>query len=68
MDDLAGAGGDVAPEDDDLELELIEAEEIAVDNDSRTLDDALRDEIPGIDEERRVDVADDRQQAATTEE
>lgn len=62
MDDLPGAG--VSPEDDDdftvaQDTEFDEREP-AVDDDSRPLDDALDDELPGVDEERRVDLADEQ--------
>jgi hypothetical protein len=62
MDDLAGAG--VSPEDDDdftvaQDTEFDEREP-AFDDDSRPLDDALEDELPGVDEERRVDLRDEQ--------
>jgi len=62
MDDIAGAGEDIAPEDDDFtvaqETEFDEPDE-AHDDDERVLDDSLDDEPPGIDAERRVDLADE---------
>lgn len=62
MDDIAGAG--VSPEDDDDFMVAQDTEfdepEPAVDDDSRPLDDALQDEVPGVDEERRVDLRDER--------
>jgi hypothetical protein len=62
MDDIAGAGAEIAPEDDDFtvaqETEFDEPDE-ARDDDERALDDSLDDEPPGIDAERRVDLADE---------
>jgi hypothetical protein len=61
MADLAGA--DVSPEDDDFTVAQdteFDEREPAVDDDHRPLDDALEDEVPGVDEERRVDLRDDR--------
>ena len=62
MDDIAGAGADIAPEDDDFtvaqDTEFDEPDE-ARDDDERPLDDSLDDEPPGIDAERRVDLADE---------
>jgi hypothetical protein len=62
MDDIAGAGAEIAPEDDDFtvaqETEFDEPDE-ARDDDERVLDDSLDDEPPGIDAERRVDLADE---------
>ncbi|HET6673212.1 MAG TPA: hypothetical protein VFG92_07530 [Agromyces sp.] len=60
MDDLAGAG--VTPDDEftvaqDSEFD---EDEFAIDDDERTLDDSLDDEVPGIDAERRVELPDDR--------
>jgi hypothetical protein len=59
MDDLAGAG--VTPDDEftvaqDSEFE---EDELVTDDDERTLDDSLDDEVPGIDAERRVELPDD---------
>ena len=62
MDDIAGAGADIAPDDDDFtvaqDTEFDEPDE-ARDDDERPLDDSLDDEPPGIDAERRVDLADE---------
>lgn len=61
MDDLAGAG--VTPEDDEFTVAQdteFDEDELALDDDERTLDDSLGDEVPGIDAERRVDLPDDR--------
>ena len=61
MDDLAGAG--VTPEDDEFtvaqDTEFDEGE-LAFDDDDRAVDDSLGDEVPGIDAERRVELADER--------
>ncbi|QEO13374.1 hypothetical protein FLP10_02300 [Agromyces intestinalis] len=70
MDDRAGAGGGVAPDDDftvaqDTEFDEADAAE---NDDERPLDDALVDDVPGIDAERRVDLRDDQQIAADAEE
>ena len=62
MDDIAGTGAEIAPEDDDFTVaQDTEFDEpgAAVDDDERALDDSLDDEPPGIDEERRVDLADE---------
>lgn len=63
MEHLAGAGDDMTPEGDDFtvaqDTEFDEPDE-ARDDDERPLDDSLADEPPGIDEERRVDLADER--------
>ncbi|UOE44667.1 hypothetical protein [Agromyces larvae] len=70
MDDRAGAGGGVAPDDDFTvaqDTEFDEAEP-AENDDERPIDDALVDEVPGIDAERRVDLRDDRQPAPDVEE
>ncbi|QAY74394.1 hypothetical protein ET445_14735 [Agromyces protaetiae] len=66
MDDLAGAGGDVAPEDDFTVVQDTEFDELDVpeDDDARPIDDSLVDDLPGIDAERRVDLSDDRARAA----
>jgi hypothetical protein len=62
MDDIAGAGADIVPEDDDFtvaqDTEFDEPGE-ARDDDERVLDDSLVDEPPGLDAERRVDLADE---------
>ena len=62
MDDIAGAGADIVPEDDDFtvaqDTEFDEPGE-ARDDDERALDDSLDDEPPGLDAERRVDLADE---------
>ncbi|PWC03215.1 hypothetical protein [Agromyces badenianii] len=66
MDDRAGSGNDVAPDDEFTvaqDTEFDEADEVA-DDDERSLDDSLADETPGIDEERRVDLADEGESAA----
>ncbi|QTX05092.1 hypothetical protein [Agromyces archimandritae] len=65
MDELAGAGADVPPEDLDPERESEGEGGIAPDDDSRTLDDALDEEDPGIDAERRVDLGDERRGGGT---
>ncbi|GAA4376314.1 hypothetical protein [Agromyces bauzanensis] len=60
MDDLAGA--DVTPEDDEFTVAQdteFEEGELAFEDDERTLDDSLDDEVPGVDEERRVPLADE---------
>lgn len=62
MDDLAGADPGVTPDDDFTvaqDTEFDERDE-AHDDDGRTLDDSLDDEVPGLDEERHVDLADER--------
>jgi hypothetical protein len=61
MDDLAGAG--VTPDDDEFTVAQdteFDEDELAQDDDDRTIDDSLSDEVPGIDEERRVALPDDR--------
>ncbi|MFD4420446.1 hypothetical protein ACFWN7_02945 [Agromyces sp. NPDC058484] len=61
MDDLAGAG--LVPDDDEFTVAQdseFDEDELASGDDDRTLDDSLDDEVPGIDEERRVDLPDDR--------
>lgn len=60
MDDLAGAG--VTPDDEftvaqDSEFD---EDELVIDDDDRTLDDSLDDDVPGIDAERRVELPDER--------
>lgn len=60
MDDLAGAG--VTPDDDEFTVAQdteFEEDELAFDDDDRTIDDSLGDEVPGIDEERRVPLPDE---------
>jgi hypothetical protein len=60
MDDLAGAGA--TPDDDEFTVAQdteFEEDELAFDDDERTVDDSLRDEVPGIDEERRVPLLDE---------
>lgn len=62
MDDLAGAGDELTPEDDFTvaqDTEFDEPDE-AHDDDERALDDSLDDEVPGLDAERRVDLVDER--------
>lgn len=66
MDGLAGAGDGVTPDDDftvSQDTEFDEPDDIA-DDDERSIDDSLDDELPGVDAERRVDLADDRGPAA----
>jgi hypothetical protein len=60
MDALAGPGA-VSPDDDFVVAQDTEfdEDELAPDDDHRPLDDSLKDEIPGIDEERRVDLRDE---------
>ena len=61
MDDLAGAG--VTPDDDEFTVAQdseFDEDELAIDDDERTLDDSLDDEVPGLDAERRVELPDDR--------
>jgi hypothetical protein len=60
MDDLAGAG--VTPDDDEFTVAQdteFEEDDLAFDDDERTIDDSLNDEVPGIDEERRVPLPDE---------
>lgn len=63
MDELAGAGAEFAPDDDDFtvsqDTEFDEADE-AHDDDGRPLDDVLDEEVEGLDAERRVDLGDER--------
>lgn len=61
MDALAGSGA-ASPDDEftvaqDTEFD---EDEFVEDDDHRPLDDSLEDEVPGIDEERRVDLRDER--------
>lgn len=61
MDDLAGAG--VTPDDDEFTVAQdseFDEDELVIDDDERTLDDSLDDEVPGIDAERRVELPDER--------
>ncbi|WP_350347073.1 hypothetical protein ABIQ69_10525 [Agromyces sp. G08B096] len=72
MDDLARAGAGVSPDDDDdftvaQDTEFDEVEPAPTD-DERPVDDALADEVPGIDAERRVDLGDERPGAAALDE
>lgn len=60
MDDLAGAG--VTPDDDEFTVAQdteFEEDDLAFDDDERTIDDGLKDEVAGIDEERRVSLPDE---------
>lgn len=60
MDDLAGAG--VTPDDDEFTVAQdteFEEDDLAFDDDERTIDDSLKDEVRGIDEERRVPLPDE---------
>lgn len=60
MDQLAGA--DATPEDDEFTVAQdteFEETELAFEDDERTLDDSVLDEVPGIDEERRVPLPDE---------
>jgi hypothetical protein len=63
MDELAGVGAAITPEDDDFtvsqDTEFDEPDE-AHDDDDRSIDDSLDDEPPGVDAERRVDLRDER--------
>ncbi|GAA1775794.1 hypothetical protein [Agromyces lapidis] len=63
MDELAGAGAEIAPDDEDFtvsqDTEFDEADE-AHDDDERSLDDVLDEEVAGLDAERRVDLDDER--------
>ena len=77
MDGLAGAGDGVSPEDDftvpdddftvSQDTEFDEPGDVA-DDDERTIDDSLDDEVPGVDAERRVDLADEPGVTAADEE
>lgn len=76
MDGLAGAGDRVSPDDDitvsdddftvSQDTEFDEQSDVA-DDDERTIDDSLDDEVPGVDAERRVDLADEPGAAADDE-
>ena len=62
MDDLAGAGA-ISPDDDEFTVSQdteFDEDEFVADDDHRPLDDSLDDEVPGIDEERHVDLRDER--------
>ncbi|GAA1747954.1 hypothetical protein [Agromyces humatus] len=63
MDELPGVGAAVTPEDDEFtvsqDTEFDEPDE-ARDDDGRSVDDSLDDELPGVDAERRVDLRDER--------
>ena len=61
MDSLGGAGDGVSPDDDftvSQDTEFDEPGDVA-DDDERSIDDSLDDEVPGVDAERRVDLADE---------
>jgi hypothetical protein len=65
MDALAGSGA-VSPDDDEFTVAQdteFDEEEFVEDDDHRPLDDSLEDEVPGVDEERRVDLRDERSTA-----
>ncbi|KRC58411.1 hypothetical protein ASE14_17570 [Agromyces sp. Root81] len=66
MDGLAGAGDSVSPDDDFTVSQDTEFDELedAADDDERAIDDSLDDEVPGVDAERRVDLADEGVAAA----
>lgn len=61
MDDLARAGRGVSPDDEFTVAQDTEFDEpgTAADDDERTIDDSLDDEVPGLDTERRVDLDDE---------
>lgn len=68
MDDRAHAGGEISPEEDEdftvaQDTEFDEAEPVETDED-RPIDDGAVDEQPGLDAERRVDLADEPTTAA----
>ncbi|KQZ07437.1 hypothetical protein ESP57_16230 [Agromyces fucosus] len=66
MDGLAGVGDGVSPDEDftvSQDTEFDEPGDVA-DDDERSIDDSLDDEVPGVDAERRVDLADDPAAAA----
>ena len=66
MDGLGGAGDGVSPDDDftvSQDTEFDEPGDLAAD-DERSIDDSLDDEVPGVDAERRVDLADEPGAAA----
>jgi hypothetical protein len=59
MDDLAAG---VTPDDDEFTVAQdteFEGDDLAFDDEERTIDDSLKDEVPGIDEERRVPLPDE---------
>lgn len=61
MDGLGRAGDGVSPDDDftvSQDTEFDEPGDVA-DDDERSIDDSLDDEVPGVDAERRVDLADE---------
>lgn len=65
MDALPGSGA-VSPDDDEFTVAQdteFDEEEFVEDDDHRPLDDSLEDEVPGVDEERRVDLRDERSTA-----
>jgi hypothetical protein len=65
MDGLAGAAD--SPDDDftvSQDTEFDELDDDAADDDERPIDDSLDDEVPGVDAERRVDLAEERGAAA----
>lgn len=61
MDDLARAGAGVSPDDEFTVAQDTEFDEpdTAADDDERTIDDSLDDEVPGLDTERRVDLGEE---------
>lgn len=59
MDDLAWA--DVSPDDDEFTVSQdteFDEDELARDDDDRPIDDGAVEELPGLDEERRVPLTD----------
>jgi hypothetical protein len=57
MDEVTGVGGDVVGDDHDFQVAQdgeFEETEVPSDDDERDLDDAVVDEVTGIDAERRV--------------
>jgi hypothetical protein len=57
MDDVTGVGGDVVGDDHDFQVAQdgeFEEAEAPTDDDERDLDDAVHDDVTGIDAERRV--------------
>jgi hypothetical protein len=70
MDERARTGGDVSPEEDDeftvsQDTEFDEAEPAETDEE-RPIDDGAVDDVPGIDAERRVDLAEEPTAAPPT--
>jgi hypothetical protein len=64
MDELAGAGA--SPDDDEFTVAQdteFDDDELPFDDDDRTIDESLGDEVPGIDAERRVELPDERSAA-----